>query len=251
MKNPSLEILELYIEGKLSAEEKTAMEQHMLNDEQYRAYVHETILLIKGIKLSGRNELKSKLDQLEQKALKVSYRVPFRSKFFLYAAAAVIAFVLSVLAYRYIAKPETPQHVYAMYFTPYPNVVAPITREKPITGSVSEAFRQYESGHYANAIHLFNLLPDNNTDESLLFYNANAYMALGNTESALEIFKKQLPASRHFRQQILWYMALCYLHQEDIAHTHQIIEQMQAEFPENNNVKELYKRLKTIKNPNQ
>ncbi len=231
MNNQELERIELYAEGKLSPEEENALEQRMRNDGPYREWVNETLMLIKGVKQYGRAAFMTELKQWEKKAGKPAYLIPVIPRIYYYAAAVALLLVASVFTYRLFNKTQTSQQLYATYFKPYPNVVMPMTREENRANPFADAFRLYEAGKYRDALAQFGQIADRSEDENILFYSAMSFLALGEADSAIVILEPLKGTNSHFRQQIYWYLALCYLKKDDPVSAGINLDSLLKEYP--------------------
>lgn len=99
--------------------------------------------------------------------------------------------------------------LFAEYYQPYPNVVAPIVKgEADSLMLAGQGFQAYEKKAYDQAIHLLG----NDDTEAARFYKALAHLGGGHTSQAIMLLEKiTMDKDHRFQQPATWYLALAYL----------------------------------------
>jgi len=247
--NPErLEIIEKYFDGILNPSEIAELEKQMESDMFIREEVNETISLIKGIREAGRHEFKLKLIEAENQAgpLKI---VPFKiRKVWYYAAAVILIMVATGISYWLFSNPISAEKIYAEYYTPYPNVIVPLTRDEKEPDSLKTAFKYYETANFQEAIHYFTLLNPSGTDENLLFYKAISLMSLNQPAEAKSILELLADKNTPLQKQVYYYLALTYLKTDNIHGAKNIAMKIQHKFPTYNNGILLVHQINKLKN---
>src|SRR5690554_3925142 len=140
-----------YFENNLTAEEELFFDQLMKSDASFAEAVRFQEQTKIALTLEARDKLKSKLQSYEAK-----HKQRPRNRKWLYVAASIIVLIgISMFVFN-----RQPAHteLYATYFKPYPNTVAPIVRGNESDLDNQEAFVAYENGNYGEAFTLFEAL---------------------------------------------------------------------------------------------
>lgn len=202
MDNESL--INSYFEGTLNPQEKVRFEQLMVTDASFAKEVAFQKQLKAAITLEERSNLKSTLKNLEKKPKSNS------SRSWLYIAAGLL--VLIGISFFFFNQNPTNEELYATYFEPYPNTVAPIVRSSSQQDSKQNAFASYENGDYKNASKLFGELGSTTQEEYAFFYNAISLMMLNEDQDASRILEST-SWSDEYRGKADWYLSLSYIKQ--------------------------------------
>ena len=162
---------------------------------------------------------------------------------------ASIALIFSLGGYFFfLNSTPTNEELFAEYFSPYENIVAPIVRNQKEKTSKEIAFALYENGNYDKAIENFETLKnDTIVDASTLnFYSANAYLQLEKVEKAKTFFLKVLKSkNKEWEQETLWYLGLINIKQNDLVSAKNNLHQLQKIYP-NYKKKDVTELLKNI-----
>lgn len=233
MDNVNQILIENYLEGKLTAQEKADFELRLTKDSELAKQYADLQDFMIAMQSFGRNELKQELqaiadmealpaDIFEQstqkktresdvKVRKISYRK-------LISIAAVIL-IITVPTLMLLNKQKmSPEELYQSYFEVYPNVAAPIVRSESPKNSLEQAMAIYEQKDYKGAIDKLQKIKVETKDkEAVGFYLAMAYLANGNTNQAIEKFQKlQQQSLATYQDQTTWYLALAFLSNKEL-----------------------------------
>ncbi|QTD36559.1 hypothetical protein JL193_10420 [Polaribacter batillariae] len=171
---------------------------------------------------------KIKLQQIEKK------RNSFSLKKWLIAASIML--VASIFAWLLLPSEINNEKLFATYFEPYTNVIAPISRSDKNKSTLKIAFKNYENKQYVEALKGLekSITPENKT--ALNLYMAVAHLKLENTQKAILILEENLEHSNVWEDKYLWYLSLAYLKENK---TQKAVETLKILSKEVNNFKKL------------
>jgi tetratricopeptide (TPR) repeat protein len=130
--------------------------------------------------------------------------------------AALAALLVIALSINFFINSEVNEDkLFSIYFEPSKNVTAPIVRSETDENLLNSAFIAYSESNYEVAISLFEKGFEDTKNSELLFYEANALLASGNTEEAIKKFEEHLTYSDILTNRSHWYLALTYLKSEN------------------------------------
>ena len=207
----SFDLIERYVENKLSAEEKEVFENQLKEDQALREETSSFKTVIGGIKSSQRSALLNQIKEVDAempKAMKTVSLFDFSMarKESIYWIAASIVLTLCIGGYFFSNQARKSDELFAQYFSPD---TLKIKRLSP------EVSNQYQKGNYAAAVKALNQLHksfDDTTNATNLFYKGNAYLALKDPEKAIECFQKVLDSPNGvYKKESEWYLALSYV----------------------------------------
>ena len=207
-------LIEKYFSNKLSKKELIQFNSLYENNSKFKAEVD----FLKNVKLVSEKEddtqFKNQLQTFEFEFSK-KHRSPFAKWLIPLAAAATIALIAFCVEF-YWHTTINEDTLFANYFEPSMNVSAPIVRSESDETILNNAFMAYNEADYKKAIPLFENGFKATQNSELLFYEANAYLASGNTNKAIEKFKEHLNYTDILTQRSHWYLALAYLKNKDL-----------------------------------
>lgn len=201
MKNE--ELIALYFEGKLNADQKARFEDFMQNDEAFKAQVTLEEQVKTAIISTKKDDLRHRLQQLEQPKK--------TSKYYIIAIAASLIIALGIFSLLKPTQTVSSQDLYAQYFEPYSNIIAPASRGDEPEDEKSKAFRYYDAKDYKTALNRFEALYTTTQGSYYLFYQGICELELGNTQNAIALFKDHNNYTDRVSTQTHWYLALAYL----------------------------------------
>lgn len=222
----NLEIVDRYLEGSLSEQERTAFEERLLHDQILQQQVTDMKLMRAGIKQASRNAALQKLKVLEETLPAVNQnRLNIWYNTWLQAAAVLL---IGLLVYIFWPVSVDEQELFATHFEVYPNIIMPTVRGEVINDSTIKAlaFSAYDQKKYEEAAALFSSIDQK--DATVLFYLGNCYLASNQAERALPLFEKVLNEYEVFDEQAEWYIAVSYLKLEERERAKQALEKVVA-----------------------
>ncbi len=240
-------LLERFIENDLSLEEKEAVEKRLLEEEDLKILLGQVKTLINGIKLSGRNVLKDKLEAIEEQLpaveieastsigneekMKDAKIVFYKQTKFWMSIAATIILVVAVKFLFIDQQSMSPNELYAQHFDAYMNLENAITRGESSTEQLSieeEAMKAYDQENYKMAISMFSKITANEMDSGNFLYLGNSFLSIGETDKAIESLKKGLLIPGNYENQLNWYLGLAYLQSNDVENAKLIFEKISS-----------------------
>lgn len=200
------DLLDRYLRNEMSAADRTQWDQ-LMKDEEFQAEVRSMARLKEGITQEGRKRLRAELrtwDRMYGNKKPAARRESLKPWRWI-AAAILFIGIVSVLLLR--ESEADAGKLFARYFEPYPNVVAPIQKSGETAEPVAQAFQLYERGHYQEAYDAFQILPKNNP--SIVFYMGLSQIELGDDEGARAMLMTLNMIPGHpYRNAADWYLAL-------------------------------------------
>lgn len=194
-----------YFEGNLTNAELQQFEEMLQNDTTFAEEVAFHKNVKKAITLNEREALKNKLRKLEAPKANSANRIKW-------LAAACILIFAGILSW-FMLYTTSSDDLYAEFYEPYPNTIAPTVRGNDITDDTTKAFRHYDAENYNEALTLFDKIYDSKGKDFALFYKGISLMELKRYDEAVHTFK-ELNTNRNvsdFSSESQWYLALCYL----------------------------------------
>lgn len=206
-----LEKIDKFLSGEMNAEEKTSFEEQIEKDEALREEValHQDVRL--GIGKHQEADLKNKLQQKEAELRQKddTGKTGKSGKIFWWTAMAA-GISLLLVAFFWLFSEDSTQALYAEYYRPYPNVVAPIDRAQPSTIN-ENPYQLYEAGQYAEAIPLFEEQLEQEAVPVVHFYLGLSYLETQQVSMAIEQLKTAAKANHNLSTAARWYLGLGYL----------------------------------------
>lgn len=168
------------------------------------------IELKKIISIEERKKQKVFLQSVE-KSIEKSHKTKW-----LIAASILLFFGIS--GYFFINKSESEEKLFAQYFSSYPNVVAPITRDDFKKNSIEIAFENYELENYNVAVSSFDemIIKEPVEIEIIQFYKAICLLNLNKTAEAIDVFNTNLTNSKTWKDKYLWYLSMAHLKNKNV-----------------------------------
>lgn len=211
------ELIDKYLLQQLSPDEQLLWNKLIKEDPEFREEALFHMELQEGVKRAERQSLKERLQQLEKSSTQ-QQKEQKQAKTLWPLLGRIAAVLLVAVGVFYLTqRGPSDEALYAHYFQVYPNVVAPIVRDLEDGDlSTQQAFELYEAERYEEAAHAFEELYKTQQDPYAPFYQGLSYMALGDTERAIEIMEDpHWDIPDRLDVPYSWYVALAYLEQGD------------------------------------
>ncbi|GAB2486278.1 CDC27 family protein [Algoriphagus taiwanensis] len=204
------ELINAYLEGKLSPEDQRLFEQLLENQPEYKTILEEHRQLKIAVTLEERSKIKDFLEELDQKEKGIpKSKGGLRS--WIYSGIAACAIVLAGL-FLWTSLSMTPgEKIYKSYYETYPNLIAPTVRGESQANLESDAFLAFDNKDYEKAAVLFENLQHEPDSDYAVFYLGICQLELGRPEKAIPLFLKvREDASNPDQITATWYAALGY-----------------------------------------
>ncbi len=200
-------LIEKYIQNCLSSQEELEFNTLLKTDANFKKEVGFHTNLKKVVKHEDATNFRNFIVGLEDRTKNTTSKKSFLKWF---AAASIV--VLFGLSYLLIPKQNVSTNaLFASYFEPYRNVIAPIVRGENQQDDKTLAFIAYEKGEYQTAIVLFSKLYASTKEPYYLFYKANALLKLERAKEAIPLLLHHLKTKDTLTEKTNWYLALAYL----------------------------------------
>jgi len=208
------DLIDQYREGTLSDKQRNEIEQQLKEDPEFAVEFNRHILIVDGIKISGRKALKQKLDTWDRELGEMDTepdRHKIKPAFRWYNMAAVIAFFILAGIVINAILPSTNERIVADFYQPYEYISQTTLGEKIDENAIEEIFDFYDQKEYTKTIQLLNALDVSKQTVLSDFILANSYQAIGEFSDAILLFEKIGKGKTIYSSGAKWYLSLCYL----------------------------------------
>ena len=208
-----MDLIDKYLEKSLSPDDEKTFEQELTNDPEMMQEMQSYKLLVDGIRLGGRKNLKRMMSEWHEQSDETDdihgvgqNRFSFR---WYYAAAAILVLMVSVFV---IVKNigEDQYDIVARHYQPFVFMPEQTRGETAIVES-AQIFHYYERGEYLKVIESINQTGLSGKSDITQFMLANSYQALDKFEEAISIYESIINANSDYLLGAKWYLSLCYL----------------------------------------
>jgi tetratricopeptide (TPR) repeat protein len=229
-------IIEKFLDGTMTEEEKSAFEERCKTDESLNHILMEMDSLVEGIKKSAAHTTQSEKEdrlrifremsefelsepEMSQISSSPGKVIPLYQKSWAVATAA--SFILVAALTFYFIKDQTPRNekLYIAYFEVFDSPGSGLTRGSNSVTIKTEAYEAYDNGDYTVAVKLFEQILQEKEDPITQLCLGNAYLSQNDPAHAEKIFNEMLEKQTELITQAKWYLALTYLKQNKIERT--------------------------------
>ena len=208
------DLIDRYFEKSLRPKEQKIFNELLQNDLNFKNEFLFQKNLKQVIAANQKEELKSVLSNIEERAKKDSLFASVPKKWLVAASVMIIMGVTTLMLQKtYYPSNEA---IYAEYFKADRNTIQPVVRGESLNTIEYRAFVAYEAGAYYKAINLFNSVK--NPDATyILYYKGLCYLAVGKSYKAIELLShvsnevKTEGTSAELNAKSKWFLALAYL----------------------------------------
>lgn len=232
MENHTLDRIEQYLKGNLSAAEQAQFADEMQAKPELKEEVDQMQAILKIVSANGDAQFLAQLEMIgrdlatENGGLGRLKQIRWVS----WAVAAAIVVLLSTWGIFQLNKaPLTPEDLFVSHFVPYDAPQPTRSNSGEATGLPVD-WTAYRTGNYQAAV---DVLTDLSTQEDALdyladFYLGQCYLMLNppQPQSAIEAFERVLEKDHDYREQADWYLALAYLKASDLDNAQQHFQQI-------------------------
>lgn len=221
--------IDRYLEGNLSDIEKLRLNDEINTNPEFKEKVRKQILLIRGIRRYGRNELSRKISEWEMEIHQErESTVPSEKKvtFWYYAAATISLLLVFSAIFIYISGNNNTESIIAEFYSPYEFTNSQTRGNEEKNLLYNDILTFYQQGDYEQTISMIQSAgPDLHTVD-IRFLLGNAYQASGRLEEAKEVFEKLSKEESAFRFGSQWYLSLCYLASDQKEQAIDLLEEL-------------------------
>ena len=213
MRDLDKELLEGYLWGRLSEEERKQFEQARASDPEFAALVEEEESLRTFLQAQkDRERVRNATDALGKEFFPTMRRSSPGIRRFLGPITIAATVLIAALLVWFWAFPDSPQSLYQAFAVH--DALDLSERDGP--GSFAEVEQLFNRGDYAAAIpSLVALQAEDKTDLEVEKALGIAYLESGQLEQALAIFTSLAVTDSAYQQDAVWYTALTYLRMEN------------------------------------
>jgi len=218
-----------YLSGEMDAQSEKAFEQRLHNDKDLRNEFELHKEIQNALSEEDIMELREKLEEFGPSSQsKKKFRLKWGDA--LAVAALVTVFIGIGMLWIYHSQITNPDELYASYFEPYPSIYSQrsIEAESESGNLKQKAFLAYEKESWRKAQDHFDkllLLQPEKTE--YVFYSGILDLKLNETHKAINHFRTVLNKKDPLLEdQIIWYIALAYLKEENIEKSTEYLQKI-------------------------
>ena len=189
------ELIDDYLEGKLSPKDQKLFEDLIADNPAYK------------IELERQEKGKAALELVEKR----SHRLPPNLRSWLFSG--IIAFFLVLAGYLlWVTLAMNPgEKLYAKYYETSPREAQTNAPNGNASGPLSEAFKAYDDRDFKKAAALFEQVESHNYSDYIRLYYGICQLELGRPEKAIPLFSRIAVGSNTASKEVAsWYEALGY-----------------------------------------
>lgn len=226
-----------YLEGELSADEQEDFALRYTSDPHWHHKIEEVRMLITGIREANLRSTISAWqdDRMATSTLPTHKAIPIYRRW--WAVACIALLFLGGGMWLFLPTKSTNETLYLTFFEP--DMGLPVTMSTSDTAQYSfyDGMISYKEGNYADALKKWDSIQHTDT---VYYFKAITLMALGDMTKAEELLVPvSLDTASAFTEDVIWYLALNYLHQGKID---EVIYQLKR-IPHHPKSKELLNKL--------
>jgi len=229
-----VELIEAYVEGRLSKQEKQDFEAKLITDTELAEELKLYKTLVAGIKDSGlekdKNNLKEELKEVDNNLDKKSSHgtktiILKRIKWYYYAAACVL---LLIIPLYFIVTENPTEKLLSNYYEKDKGLPVLMSGSKNI--SLDNAMNLYKQEKYKEAKQAFNeLLKDKPMNDTLNYYSALSSFELEKYNKAIKQFTIILQNDTSvFKEKAEYYLGLTYFAVDKIQQAKELFNKIAA-----------------------
>ena len=212
-------LIEKYILGTLTSEERAQVEEWMKTDPSFKEELEFQSNLKPVIEKEEDASFKTSLKEFEHGHGTKRKRPMLR---WLIAASFMILVVAGSLLYTQSGS----NSLFAENFQPYANVIQPVVRGDNTDDIKGKAFLAYENEEFELAETHFTTLLNSTSDSYVLFYLANTKLALNKANEAIPLLNSYMSVGDNLSSQAQWYLALAHLQTNETAQAKNILQKI-------------------------
>lgn len=225
-----MNLFEKYFQGKLRPEEHQELAEKR-QDPNFEAEFQSYQRAFRAIQHQGEAELKARLQAKEKNRNDKPAKQHIRqlARRVLQIAAVLFVTLLATLLWN---RKTTTNDYLTDYFSPALNTALPSLRGNTnpnIDTPFQQALMAYNQRDYQKAIEYFQHTNADSLQETATFYQANAHLALANSQAAIPLLQKLTNTNNNFQYQSRWYLALAYLDKGNIQSAKTLLQALSME----------------------
>jgi tetratricopeptide (TPR) repeat protein len=222
----NIDIIELYLVGRLSVKEQKEFEERLKEDSELMKEYLKRKKIHDAISEENIMDLRFKLNKIKKSRTIV--RRMYRNPLVVYSAAAVILILVVIGNFYLFSNKISGSELFNSYYLTYP--VLENYRSETVLNNREQihynAFNAFEKGNYQESEEYFRQLLDmDKSNPSTQFYMAMCEIELDKLNKSKQRLKELIKENNHaYFEQAHWYLALTYLKQNELKKAIKILE---------------------------
>lgn len=211
------ELIEDYLSGKLSAEDKKKFRARLLNDPVFNQEFQELKEIRLHVRQKSRVDIKNLFDEIETN---IGKEETTKDQTVMKKAISIAASIVLIAAISYIGLSDfsqpTNESLFDEHFTTYHSLNGQVrgTMEETLTLK-DKAFRTYDAGDFFSSEEMLSTLVAAEPSAMNYFYLGMSQLEIGKTEEAIKNLNTVINNYNSFNDQAKWYLALSLLKAEE------------------------------------
>jgi hypothetical protein len=230
------QLLDDYINGSLSAEQKAIVNQELQHNPAFAQEIalHRDMLI--GLEKAVDQEWKNHFALLDKQSVNAeevtvpeAKIIPLNRTSYYWWSGLAACLLVGYFFYFLLNTGNKNEKLFAQYYEPY--MIASVQRNAGAGGTKEQAMQAYENGNYQEAAKLFTACVSvTPPDVSCTFYLGLASIETKELVKAEKYLSEVVnqPAN-DYRTRARWYLALVYLKQEQTEKAAELLKQLQLE----------------------
>lgn len=210
-------MIEEYLSGKLSAEDKRKFRARLLNDPAFNQEFQELKEIRLHVRQQSRVDIKSLFDEIETNIEKeeTTKDQTVMKKVISIAASIVLIAAISYVGLSDFSQP-TNETLFTEHFSTYHSLNGQVRGAMDETLSLKDkAFRTYDAGDFYSSEELLSSLVAAEPSAMNYFYLGMSQLEIGKTDDAIKNLNTVINNYNSFNDQAKWYLALSLLKNEE------------------------------------
>ena len=212
------ELIEEYLAGKLTAEEKRKFRNRLLNDPAFNQEFQDLKEIRLQVRQNARQELKNLFNEFESSIEldKTTKDQTVMKKVISIAASLVLIAALSYIGLSNLNSPPSNQQLFDEHFSSYTSLNGQVRGAADEALSMEDkAFKAYDAGDFSSSEEILSTLVAIEPNAMNYFYLGTSQLQLGKSEAAIKNLNTVINNYSSFTEQAKWYLALSHLKNND------------------------------------
>ena len=210
------ELIEEYLSGKLSTEDKKKFRTRLLNDPAFNHEFQELKEIRLHVRQNARVEIKNLFDEFETS---IEKEETTKDQTVMKKVISIAASIILIAAISYIGltdfNPPSNQELFDEHFTSYVGLTGQVRGAAEEMTLEKQALNAYDGGDYISSEEMLSQLVASEPNAMNYFYLGMSQLELGKTEDAVKNLNTVINNYSSFKEQAKWFLALSHLKNED------------------------------------
>ena len=211
------ELIEKYLSGKLSAEEKKAFRNRLLNDPAFNQEFQELKDIRLSVKQKARQDVKDLFNEFE---MRIEKEETTKDQTVMKKVISIAASIVLIAAITYVGLTNSSslnnQELYDKHYTTYNNLAGQVRGVATEALTLEQqAMVAYDAGNFEAATEALSQVVTMQPSAMNYFYLGVSQMEIGESEEAIKSLNSVVNNFSTFKEQARWYLALAHLKNND------------------------------------